>query len=308
MIGKSGQNIKLVQRYSKVKLSAYSKSLQQAVFFGRRSELHDAIKEFISKFDFSLIKKFQSFLYVDIAHEHNVPVLVDYDELRNAKDELAIAKIKISDLEKSNGELSKDKTKAEAALVTQKDEISELKKHMDKWQHLHLAKSKELDEAERKIKSLLQEREERDQDKCRQETNDISNVTTEEKINKEKTNSTSNVIPSSGDNDFAETEDGDSEEEIQAVKIVKNISKERKELIEKNTTLEKENAELVNKLQNSNEKKRKLEQDANMFETEIKRIKREQEKKMEEKNKIILRQKGNLKLLMDNIQSTVKKV
>ena len=61
MIGKSGQNIKLVQRYSKVKLSAYSKSLQQAVFFGRRSELHDAIKEFISKFDFSLIKKFQSF-------------------------------------------------------------------------------------------------------------------------------------------------------------------------------------------------------------------------------------------------------
>ena len=226
MIGRSGQNIKLVQRYSKVKLSAYSKSLQQAVFFGRRSELHDAIEEFNSKFDFSLIEKFQSFLYVDIAHEHNVPVLVDYDELRNAEDELATAKIKISDLEKSNGELSKDKTKAEAALVNQRDEISELKKHMDKWQHLHLAKSKELDEAERKIKSLLQERAERDQDKCRQETNDNSNVAaTEEKINKEETNSTSNVIPSSGDNGLAETEDGDSEEENQAVqKIMENNS------------------------------------------------------------------------------------
>ena len=50
MIGKSGQNIKLVQRYSKVNLSSYTKSLQQAVFFGRRSELHDAINEFNSKF------------------------------------------------------------------------------------------------------------------------------------------------------------------------------------------------------------------------------------------------------------------
>ena len=60
---------------------------------------------------------------------------------------------------------------------------------------------------------------------------------------------------------------------------------------------------VVDKLQNSNEKKRKLEQDALIFETEIKRIKREHEKKMEEKNKIILRKKGNLKLLTTLLKS-----